>query len=267
MDNAVILAAGRGTRIQRSESSAAISTEQAEVARTGVKSLIPVGRPFIDHVLARLADAGYTRACLVIGPKHDALRAHASQYSGGRLDIQFAIQPHPLGTANAVLAAADFINDEPFLLINSDNLYPRSALAGLRSFLGSAVAAFRPEGLLEGNIPPNRLRNYALLTVSDEGYLQQIIEKPAQDALNDACAAPLISMNCWRFAPSILDACRAIGLSVRGEFELTDAVMHAITHLDERFKTLINNEPVLDLSFPADIESVARQLSAVEVRL
>src|SRR4051794_29684188 len=73
MELAVILAAGRGTRMQHSHEDANLTKEQAAVARAGVKALIPVGRPFIDYVLSSLGDAGYKRVCLVIGPHHEEL--------------------------------------------------------------------------------------------------------------------------------------------------------------------------------------------------
>ena len=36
--------------------------------------MIPIGRPFLDYVLSGLADAGYRRVCLVVGPEHQAVR-------------------------------------------------------------------------------------------------------------------------------------------------------------------------------------------------
>jgi len=76
-----------------------------------------------------------------------------------------------------------------------------------------------------------------------------------------------ISMNCWRFGPAIFDAARAIGPSPRGEFEIADAVQHAIDVLGERFQVVPAREGVLDLSMRADIPSVARRLAGFEVRL
>ncbi len=74
-------------------------------------------------------------------------------------------------------------------------------------------------------------------------------------------------MNCWRFTPTIFEACRAIPRSARNEYELTDAVAYAIAELDERFEMLVVDEPVLDLSTRADVIEVTRRLASVEVRL
>ena len=267
MDKAVILAAGRGSRMRRVQESSQLTASQAEIARTGLKAMMPVGRPFIDYVLSGLADAGYREVCLVIGPDHGALSDHVRSYKEARLKIHFAIQPDALGTANALAASSEFVGDDSFLLINSDNYYPGSALHGLRSVEGSAVAAFRPEGLLRGHIPAERLRNYAVLPVSQDGILERVVEKPGEELFSRLKDTALISMNCWRFTPIIFDACRTIPRSARNEYELTDAVSYTIAQMGERFKVLVVNEPVLDLSTQADVSEVARRLASIEVRL
>ncbi len=267
MDKAVILAAGRGSRMQQVQNSARLSATQREVARSGLKAMMPVGRPFIDYVLSGLADAGYRRVCLVIGPDHGALREHVGSLSGRCLAIEFATQQEPLGTANAAAAATGFVRDDPFLLINADNYYPASALGGLRSMTGSAVAAFRPKGLSRGNIAAQRIRNFAILSLGADGHLQRVVEKPDDETFLRIEDAVLIGMNCWRFTPVVLEACRAIPRSARGEYELTDAVSYAIDKLGERFDVLVVDDPVLDLSTQADVVEVARRLASVEVRL
>ena len=253
--------------MRRVQDSAQLTTRQAEVAQTGLKSLILVGRPFIDYVLAGLADAGYRRVCIVIGREHDALRAHVCNYRQSRLDIHFAIQKDPLGTANALAAADVSVGNNPFLLINSDNYYPQSALLSLRLAHGPAVAAFQLEGLRRGNISDERLKSFAVLTSNADGTLRQVVEKPI-DVFHSRGNEPLlISMNCWRFTPTIFEACRAISPSVRGELELTDAVSYAVEILGEKFKVLVVNEPVLDLSTQTDIAEVSRRLASVKVQL
>jgi glucose-1-phosphate thymidylyltransferase len=264
---AVILAAGRGTRMRRIHDSVTLDAIQAGLAANGQKALMPVGRPFIDYVLSGLADAGYRHVCLVIGPAHDALREHVCRLDGGRLTIDVAVQPEPLGTAKAVESSEEFAAGDPFLLINGDNYYPQSALSRLRSLKGAAVAAFRAAGLCRGNIAADRLRQYALLLPGADESLERVIEKPGEEYFAGHQETLLFGMNCWRFTPLIFKACRAIALSARGEYELTDAVSFAINRLGERFEVLAVDDPVLDLSTQADVAEVARRLADVEVRL
>ena len=97
--------------------------------------------------------------------------------------------------------------------------------------------------------------------------MTEIIEKP-DDATLAALPKPLwLSMNCWRFGPSIFEACRAIGPSPRGEFEIPDAVQYAIGTLGETFRAVTIRAPVLDMTSRADIGPVAALLANIEVRL
>jgi dTDP-glucose pyrophosphorylase len=74
-------------------------------------------------------------------------------------------------------------------------------------------------------------------------------------------------MNCWRFGPSIFEACRNIPLSKRGELELTAAVQYAIDELGETFQVVYVQAPVLDMTSRKDIAAVAEKLAGVEVEL
>ena len=63
-DKLVVLARGLGTRMRHRDDSAWLEDEQAAVAETGVKALIPIDRPFLDYVLSAAAEAGCRRVCL-----------------------------------------------------------------------------------------------------------------------------------------------------------------------------------------------------------
>jgi glucose-1-phosphate thymidylyltransferase len=263
---AVILARGLGSRMRREDEKAGLDPAQASVASTGVKAMIPIGRPFLDYVLSGLADAGYEEACLVIGPEHGAVRDYyTSESPPRRVRVGFAIQDRPLGTADALLAAEGFANGEDFLVINSDNYYPVGALSDLRRLSEPGAALFEREALLaQSNIEPDRIRSFAVCAVSPDGYLAAILEKPDAAALEAAGPEPLISMNCWRFSPAIFESCRATPLSPRGEKELPRAVAEAVAAGRIRIRVIRCREGVLDLSRRADIASVAERLRGVE---
>lgn len=246
-----------------------LDSEQAAVADSGVKAMIPVlpGRTFLDYVLAAIADAGLTDVCLVVGPEHDALRTH---YSGElpleRLRIHFAVQHDPRGTADAVLSAAEFIGDDAFIVMNSDNYYPDDVLAELRRQPAPALPAFSRLGLIrDGQIPTERIASYALLEIAPDGTLVRIVEKPSAEAAR-ALVDSRVSMNCWLLTPAIFEACRRVPPSPRGELELPLAAQFAIDELGMRFTTFRTDAPVLDLSLRADIPAVVRRLEMVEVR-
>lgn len=262
MDKAVILARGLGTRMRASDDAAEMTAKQAAVAKTGVKAMIPIDRPFLDYVLHDLSQAGYKRVCLVIGPEHGAVRDYYSkEVTCQHITIEFAIQEKPLGTADAVAAAEEFANDDPFLIINSDNYYPLEALRSLRELKGSGLAAFDRDAMLaQSNIPSERITKFAIIESNGSGHMSRIIEKPDAATLASLSGSICLSMNCWRFGPSIFPACRAIKPSPRGELELPDAVQYAIDQLNDTFSVLNIKAPVLDLSSRSDIASVAQRL-------
>ena len=116
---AVILALGLGTRMKARDDRVALSTEEASVADTGVKSLVPLDsdRPFLDYILSSLADAGCSEICVVVGPEHDVIRdRYTKVVPPRRFRIAFAIQEDPLGTGDALLAAEAFVAGEGFVI-------------------------------------------------------------------------------------------------------------------------------------------------------
>jgi len=185
---AVVLARGLGTRMRRAAGAVGIDERQARAADTGVKAMIPVGRPFLDYVIGALADAGFGEVCLVIGPEHDAIRhRYTREVEPARVRIAFAVQHKPLGTANAVVAAEPFVDGEPFLTINSDNYYPVQVLEAVRRLQGCGLAGFDRAALVrDGNIDDARVRKYALLQVTPDRRLEGIVEKPDEAAWTSA---------------------------------------------------------------------------------
>ena len=76
-----------------------------------------------------------------------------------------------------------------------------------------------------------------------------------------------VSMNAWLLTPAILEACRRVPASPRGELELPNAVQWAIEHMGMRVRAVAVRAGVLDLSHRSDIPAVAARLRGTEVRL
>lgn len=267
MDKAVILAGGMGKRMRKQDQAADLTEDQTRVASTGVKAMIPIDRPFLDYVLTVLADAGYKRVCLVIGPDHDNVRDYYNnQAPAKRVAIEYAVQVKPLGTANAVASAESFVAGDPFLMINSDNHYPLDAVRALREIDGPGLAGFERQALIDkSNIPADRVLKFAAAQIDGAGYLRRVIEKPTEQQLRALGDEVYLSMNCWRFTSRIFDACRKITPSPRGELEVTDAAQYCIDHLGEQFKVIRSDSPVLDLSSRQDVAPVTKLLAGTEV--
>ena len=266
---AVILARGLGTRMQRADpATTSLNAEQTRAADLGMKGMIPIGRPFLDYVLSSLADAGFTRVCVVIGPEHTAAQRHyLIESPPSRITIDFAIQEKALGTADAVLAAESFPGDEPFVVLNSDNYYPSAALVELRMATPPAIVGFARSVLVgEGNVAPDKVSRFGALTIDSEGFLVRIVPRAGEEVAKTATEI-YASMNCWLFDTRIFDACRRVTMSPRNELELPRAVQLGIDEMGMRFKVVCVSLPVLDLSTRADIYRVQQRLASVNVRL
>jgi glucose-1-phosphate thymidylyltransferase len=243
-----------------------LDAAQERAADRGLKALVPFnGQPFLSYVLTALADAGYVDVCLVVPPGDDPIRACYEHIATRRLRLHFAVQEQPLGSAHALLAAESFAGIDDIAVINSDNFYPADALRALRALTGSGLIGFRRSGLLGGNIDADRLAGFALITTDGTGALSSVMEKPTADSVRAAGDDALLSMTCWRFRPGIFDAIRATPRSVRGEYEIPDAVRQLMQ--SERFEVARMSVPVLDLSRRADIPRVDALLRGLRVDL
>lgn len=267
---ALLLARGFGRRMQTAGSGGALTAAQWAAAVAGAKGMMPVGeaqRPFIDYVLSTLADAGCCDVCLIVPPDHDTIRTYfAGAGRPERVRLAFAAQPSADGTARAVLAGQSFAGDDPFLVLNADNLYPADVLRALVALDGSGLPAFERNALVrESGFPADRVAGFALLDVDASGHLCGIIEKPDAARLAAAGEQALVSMNVWRFDHRIFRACRDVPMSARGEFELPEAVGLAIT-TGVRFRVVRARGAVLDLSHQADVPLVSARLAGLGPR-
>ena len=253
--------------MMRPDAGIPLSAEQAAAADEGAKAMMPIGtgRPFLHFVLSALADAGVHEVCMVVAPDATNFQRHfLRELTLQRLRLQFAIQNEARGTADAVLAAARFAGSDRFLVLNADNYYPVEAYRALAQYDGCALPGFDREALVrQGNIDHDRIRKYALLRVSGDGFLEEIVEKPDEATFAAMGEHALVSMNLWGFTPTILEACRQVKPSARGELELPDAVRILMTDLGERVRVFPFAAPVLDLGTRADVASVEAALKNV----
>jgi len=215
VNQAVILARGLGSRMRGKADDVGLSPEAAAVADRGVKALVPLnGRPFIDYLLNLLFESGISRTVLVVAPEAAELRERAlwveSKLQG--LDVGFAVQNEPLGTADAVLASEPATGGEPFMVLNGDNLYQSNTLRALRSTSDSNVlAAFDRATLIEkSNIVRERIDKFGVIVPTAEWTLERIIEKPPEPERYEFEGRLWLNMNLLRFSSRIYEACRSI---------------------------------------------------------
>jgi glucose-1-phosphate thymidylyltransferase len=166
-----------------------------------------------------------------------------------------------------VLSAEEFAGDDTFVVLNSDNFYPAAALDALHMMAEPAIVGFDRDVLVRlGNVPRERTARFGALDIDAEGYLRRILVSP-NEAMLESRDPIYSSMNCFLFTNEIFTACREVPLSVRGEYELPQAVHYAIDSSTMRFKVVRISAPVLDMSSRADIARVAEHLKELRVSL
>ena len=108
---AMIMAAGLGKRMR-------------PLTATKPKPLIEVaGKALLDHVLDRLRSAGVGKVVVNVHYLADAVEAHLGSRTHG-LDVVISDERKLLmETGGGLMQAADLIDSDPFLAINSDNLW------------------------------------------------------------------------------------------------------------------------------------------------
>src|SRR3954454_5112238 len=124
---AMVLAAGLGVRMR-------------PITDRMPKPLVPVaGRPLLDHVLDRLAEAGVREAVVNVHYLPDQIIDHVA----ARVLPQVTISDERetvLGTGGGVVKALPLLGNAPFFHVNADTMW----IDGVRSNLARLAEAFDP---------------------------------------------------------------------------------------------------------------------------
>lgn len=204
---AVILAAGKGTRLQ-------------PLTLTRTKAMAPVaGKPLVQRVLDTILPVGVRELILVVSPQDAEIRTHFTRQAGLDIPIHFVEQRQRLGMANALSLAAPQI-DGPFILSACDNL---TSVA----HIGELVAAHRArQAAATLSLMPVALADVSKtgVVVWEDPFVRRIVEKPRpEEAPSTISSLPL-----YVFAPDILEDLPHVRPSPRGEYELQDAIQRLI---------------------------------------
>lgn len=227
----VIMAAGRGTRMK-------------DLAADKPKHLLPVlGRPFLEHMLDRLRQAGFKEIIVITGHQN-----HAFEKYRAVPDIRL-VEQHMFreryGTAAAIEAVKDIVGGRPFAAIAGDNLYSVSDLKKVTIDSNSVWL---------GGFKTAAWQGFGILKTNDDGVLEKIIEKPT------TYVGDMVNASLYLFTSKIFSAIERLTPSPRGEYEITDAINSiarqepvSVFELEERW---------LDLTSPDDIGKIEKALQA-----
>ncbi|WP_410514013.1 sugar phosphate nucleotidyltransferase [Paenibacillus sp. BR2-3] len=199
----IILCAGAGTRLY-------------PITRLYPKTLIPVANiPLLQSCIEKLIEQNIVDIGIVIHPSQEsAIREHIGTGEQWGTTITYIYQNKPRGISDAVKETRHFVGEESFLLLLGDNLIIDS-LTELKELLEQGSHA----GLLLAEV--DTPQDYGIAEVFNQQIIK-LVEKPCIPTSN------LAVMGAYAFTSSIFQAVSAIGPSVRGEYEITDAIQWLI---------------------------------------
>jgi bifunctional UDP-N-acetylglucosamine pyrophosphorylase/glucosamine-1-phosphate N-acetyltransferase len=185
---AVVIAAGLGTRL-------------LPLTERYAKPVLPIdGIPVLAHVVRELAAAGVSHVTIVTGHLAEQVERFVGDGGGFGLDISYARQSSPDGSAHAVVAAGV---TAPYLVLGADTVFEPGEIGRFaRSFSDSGAAGALAVQPLPGSV---ELEDGLVTRILGDGVL----------------ALPL-----WAVGPEV--ASRIEALPGTPPFELATAFQHAI---------------------------------------
>jgi UDP-N-acetylglucosamine diphosphorylase / glucose-1-phosphate thymidylyltransferase / UDP-N-acetylgalactosamine diphosphorylase / glucosamine-1-phosphate N-acetyltransferase / galactosamine-1-phosphate N-acetyltransferase len=201
IDKAVVLAAGRGTRMR-------------ELTVDFPKPMINVrGKPVLQHIVEGLRDAGVRRFLMIVGYHAEAVRNFFGDGRRYNVDIEYATQTVQDGTGRVVHLARNFAGESPFILSYGDILISPvnyKHVVDLPNDLEATVTVTRGEDVSKGGA----------VFVNKQMELVDLREKPKPGEPT----SPWYNAGLYAFRPSIFEFIAKLEPSPRGEYELTDAI-------------------------------------------
>src|SRR6266508_34705 len=214
IDKAVVLAAGRGTRMR-------------ELTNDVPKPMIEVrGKPVLQHIVEGLRDAGVRRFIIIVGYHAEAVRNFFGNGQRHNVDIEYTTQTVQDGTGRVVNLARSFAGDSPFILSYGDILvspvnYKR--VVDLPAHVEAIITVTRGEDVSKGGA----------VFLNEQMELVDLREKPKPGEPT----SPWYNAGLYAVRPGIFDFISKLKPSPRGEYELTDAI-RALAQSGKKVKAL-----------------------------
>jgi glucose-1-phosphate thymidylyltransferase len=204
---AIIPVAGIGTRLQ-------------PITNSVPKVLVNVaGKPMLFHLIDEIVKNGkIDTVILVIGYLGEMIvEAVNKEYSGVDVRFEFVEQKEMLGLGHAVYHGAEFVGDEPVIIILGDTIFEFD----LDSFISNEYSAI-------GYKDVEDVSRFGIVE-SKNGFITRLIEKPAPGVTESKSA--IAGLYFIKNGASLFRAIEYLmdnDIRTRNEFQLTDALMKMV---------------------------------------
>lgn len=242
---AILLAGGTGSRL-------------FPITKGVSKQLLPVyDKPMVYYPLSVLFLAGIKEVLLISTPQdinsYKRLLGDGNQWG---ITLEFKIQEHPKGLAEAFLLGEEFIGSEPVCLILGDNIFYGNTLS---EKLLNCVEISKTKASVFGYHVEDPQR-YGVISFDNDGNAISIEEKPKKPKSNYAV------VGLYFYPNSVIEIAKKIKPSSRGELEISDVNQTFLKQGNLHVETLGRGYAWLDTGTHESLLEASQFIQTVEKR-
>lgn len=227
----VVLAAGEGRRLD-------------PLTLTRPKQILPVaGHPLLEVILNGLKQAGIREVLLIVSHFKEKIIDLFGEGDALGLELEYAVQPRSLGTANAIGLAKEFVGQENFIATNGD------VLTNSRNY--SKLIEYHNKRKCKATIGLAEVSDtsmYSVVKRDTKERITDITEKPRPDEVTGNLANSGIMV----LSPDIFDVIQKTPRSRRNEYEITDSIQIMINENDVVYGYVLSDYWI-DIGCPWDL--------------
>ena len=242
---AILLAGGTGSRL-------------FPITKGVSKQLLPVyDKPMVYYPLSVLFLAGIKEVLLISTPQdinsYKRLLGDGNQWG---ITLEYKIQEHPKGLAEAFLLGEEFIGSEPVCLILGDNIFYGNTLS---EKLLNCVEISKTKASVFGYHVEDPQR-YGVISFDNDGNAISIEEKPKKPKSNYAV------VGLYFYPNSVIEIAKKIKPSSRGELEISDVNQTFLKQGNLHVETLGRGYAWLDTGTHESLLEASQFIQTVEKR-
>ncbi|TKJ16970.1 nucleotidyltransferase [Candidatus Woesearchaeota archaeon B3_Woes] len=245
-----------------------------------IKALIQIGpnnETLMGLSMQQAKQAGFNKFVIIASPQ--TLESLKEVYKDNFLEnsVEYCIQEtpdyreKPFGTSHALLSAKEFVK-EPFIVLNSDDLYGKNTMKYIANYLkitesGYCLPGYKLKNVLSKHGGVNR----GIIKIDSENYMEGIKETfdiLKKDVGTNYSGEELISMNLFGLQPDFFNYLEEALKKFlkehpndpKTEFLLPNSVSNFKNEKDTKIKVVPTDDIWIGVTNPEDEEKMREQL-------